>query len=247
MLHLHELAALLQTDTATNAAAHAAPHVGALKHFSDGLKHFFERFGVWGLAAIALLDSALLPMPWQVLLVSDVHSNPSRFLIYPVVAAVASAVGSLVPFYIGRLGGEIFLLGKINRERYERLRDRFERQEFLAIFVPAMGPPPTPIKLFEFCAGVFEMKVDTFLVAILLGKLVQFTLYAVITHVYGPGALGSMTSGMRHHTHLIFTLVGLLLAGIAIWVVRRIFDRRRGTRLPIEEEDNGGGKTIVEE
>jgi membrane protein YqaA with SNARE-associated domain len=246
MFHLHAIAALLQTDTATSAAAHGAKHVGALKHFTENLNHFFQRFGIWGLAAIALLDSAILPMPWQVLLVSEVHSNPSRFLIYPVVAAVASAIGSLVPFYVGRLGGEIFLLGKINRERYERLRDRFERQEFLAIFVPAMGPPPTPIKLFEFCAGVFEMKPLTFLVAILLGKLVQFTIYAVITHVYGPGALGNFTTGIRHHTHLIFTLAGLLLAAIAIWVFRKIFDRRRGTRLPIEE-DEVEGKMIVEE
>ncbi|AFL90397.1 putative membrane protein [Terriglobus roseus DSM 18391] len=244
---MHVIAALLQTDATAHAAPHVAAHGGALKHISENLKHFFERFGIWGLAAIALLDSALLPMPWQVLLISNVHSNPSRFLIYPVVAAVASAIGSLVPFYVGRLGGEIFLLGKINRERYERLRDRFERQEFLAIFVPAMGPPPTPIKLFEFCAGVFEMKPLTFLVAILLGKLVQFTIYAVITHVYGPGALGAVTSALRGHTHLIFTVAGLLLAGIAIWVVRKLFDRRRGTRLPIEEEENDGKTVIVEE
>ncbi len=39
-----------------------------------------------------------------------------------------------------------------------RLRDRFEKQEFLAIMIPAMMPPPTPVKLFEFAAGVFEMK-----------------------------------------------------------------------------------------
>ena len=245
MLHLHAIAAFLQSDVATT-AAHGAKHIGALKHFSENLKHFFERFGIWGLAAIALLDSAILPMPWQVLLVSDVHSNPSRFLIYPVVAAVASALGSLVPFYVGRLGGEIFLLGKINRERYERLRDRFERQEFLAIFVPAMGPPPTPIKLFEFCAGVFEMKPLTFVVAIFLGKLVQFTAYAVITHVYGPGALGPLTTGLRRHTHLLFTIAGLVLAAIGIWVVRKLFARRNGTRLPIEE-DEIEEKTIVEE
>ena len=67
-------------------------------------------------------------------------------------------IGSLVPFAIGRAGGELFLLKRINRERYERIRDRFERQEFLAIMIPAMLPPPTPLKLFEFAAGVFEMK-----------------------------------------------------------------------------------------
>ena len=59
---------------------------------------------------------------------------------------------------MGRAGGELFLLKRINRERYERMRDKFERQEFMAIMIPAMMPPPMPIKLFEFAAGVFEMK-----------------------------------------------------------------------------------------
>jgi membrane protein YqaA with SNARE-associated domain len=231
-MHLHAqlLATLIQT------VPPAPHHVGAFKHFTDSLRAFFERFGIWGLAAIALLDSAILPMPWQVILISDIHANPSKYLLYPVVAAVASAVGSLVPFYVGRLGGEIFLLGKINRERYERLRDRFEQQEFLAIFLPAMGPPPTPIKLFEFCAGVFEMKPGIFLLAILLGKLVQFIAYAVITHYYGPAALESVGLVLREHLHIVLTVVGLLLAGIGVWFVRKLFDRKRGTPLPIEED-----------
>jgi membrane protein YqaA with SNARE-associated domain len=235
-------------QTAHVGAAHGAGHVGALKHFTDTLNGFFQRFGVWGLAAIAFVDSAVLPMPWQVLLVSEVHAHPSSYLIYPLVAALASALGSLLPFYLGRLGGELFLLGKINRERYERLRDRFERQEFLAIFVPAMGPPPTPIKLFEFCAGVFEMKPLTFLLAMALGKLVQFIVLAVITHVYGPSALQAVTRGVRVHAHLLLTVVGLLLAGIAVWFVRRLFERGKETRLPIEDEmEQGNGKKIIVE
>ncbi len=239
-LNVHLFATILQT------VPPPPHHVGALKHFTDVLRGFFERFGIWGLAAICLLDSALLPMPWQVILVSDIHANPSRYLLYPVVAAFASTLGSLVPFYVGRLGGEIFLLGKINRERYERLRDRFERQEFLAIFLPAMGPPPTPIKLFEFCAGVFEMKVGPFLLAILLGKLVQFIVLAVITHVYGPAAMESLTTVFRRHAHLSLSLVGLLLAAVGVWFVRKLFDRSKGLPLPIEEDtDPAASETVA--
>ncbi|MFT3971939.1 MAG: hypothetical protein QM699_00205 [Amaricoccus sp.] len=47
-----------------------------------------------------------------------------------------------------------------------RIRDRFEKQEFFAIMIPAMLPPPTPMKLFEFAAGVFEMKPLGYLLAI---------------------------------------------------------------------------------
>ena len=97
-----------------------------------------------------------------------------KFLLYCLMAAVTSAIGSLIPYYVGRAGGELFLLKRINRERYERLRDRFERQEFMAIMIPAMMPPPMPIKLFEFGAGVFEMKPLPFVLAIFAGKFIQF-------------------------------------------------------------------------
>ena len=153
-----------------------------------------------------------------------------------------------MPFYIGRLGGELFLLGKINRERYERLRDRFEEQEFFAILIPAMGPPPTPFKLFEFCAGVFEMKPLTFLSAAFLGKVVQFTVYATLTHLYGPAVVDLFFRTVRSHAHLLLFIVGMLLVALAVWVVRKIFDRKRGTQLPIEDAaEPAGSHTIVEE
>ncbi len=237
MLHLP--AALLAL--APTAPANAV-HAGALKRLGLWLTHL----GSPGLLLASLFDSALIPLPWQPLLLQLVSANPGKFLLYPVLAAAASAVGSLVPFYIGRLGGELFLLGKINRERYERLRDRFEEQEFFAILIPAMGPPPTPFKLFEFCAGVFEMKPLTFFSAAFLGKVVQFTVYATLTHLYGPAVVDLIFRTVRSHAHLLLFVVGILLAALAVWVVRKIFDRKRGMRLPIEDSADGQ-HTIVEE
>ena len=239
LAHLpHLLLALAQ------AAPAKAAHAGVLKRLGERLMHL----GGTGLAVASLFDSALIPIPWQPILLQLVSTHHNKFLIYPLIAALASAVGSMVPFYVGRLGGELFLLGKINRERYERLRDRFEEQEFLAILIPAMGPPPTPFKLFEFCAGVFEMKPVTFFVAAFLGKLVQFTVYATLTYFYGPAVVDILFHTVRAHAHLVLFIVGLLLIVLAIWVVRKVFDRKRGTRFPIE--DNGAEDattTIVEE
>ena len=243
MVHLPHLPALLLA-AAQNAPAKATS-MGLLKRLGLRLTHL----GSTGLLLASLFDSALIPIPWQPILIQLVSANPGRFLLYPLLAAVASAVGSMVPFYVGRLGGELFLLGKINRERYERLRDRFEEQEFFAILIPAMGPPPTPFKLFEFCAGVFEMKPLTFLLAAFLGKLVQFTVYATLTHLYGPAVMELIFRTVRQHAHLLLFIVGLLLIVLAIWVVRKIFDRKRGTALPIEDDDAGSTdkKLIVEE
>ena len=193
--------------------------------------------GVWGIGALAIVDSAAIPMPLDPLVIDYVAHDHSRFILYCFMAALGSAIGSLLPYYIGRAGGELFLLKRINRQRYEKLRDRFENQEFLAILIPAMMPPPFPVKLFEFAAGVFEMKVVWFLSAIFLGKFVRFLVWAIITIVWGPTLLHSITRAFHQHLGLVLALIGALAVGIAVYVVRRLFDKRRGTHFPVEEDE----------
>jgi membrane protein YqaA with SNARE-associated domain len=194
--------------------------------------------GIWGVAGLALIDSALIPIPVSMdgVVIGYVATNHHRFLLYSLVAAAASALGSLVPFFIGRAGGELFLLKRINRERYERIRDRFERQEFLAIMIPAMLPPPTPLKLFEFAAGVFEMKSLPFLLAIFCGKLIQFIVCSLLTIWFGPTLVHSIHQLIHRHLDLV---IGLALAGLlwlVFYIIRKVFDRRKGLSLPVEDE-----------
>src|SRR5205814_3414622 len=91
--------------------------------------------GIWGLGGLAFIDAAFFPLPTTMngLVLGYVASDHRKLLGYCLMAALASALGSMVPYYVGRAGGEVFLLKRINRQRYERMRDRFELQEFLAI------------------------------------------------------------------------------------------------------------------
>ena len=194
--------------------------------------------GIWGIGGLAVIDSAAIPVPIDALVIDYVAHDHARALLYVLLAAIGSAIGSLLPYYIGRAGGELFLLKRINRQRYERLRDRFEKQEFLAIMIPAMMPPPMPVKLFEFAAGVFEMKSPAFFLAIAAGKFLRFLLWAIITVVSGPSLIHTLTHSLRQHSNLALGAAGILVLALAIWIIRKIFDRRRGTPLPIEEAAN---------
>ena len=195
-------------------------------------------FGIWGVAGLALIDSALIPIPVSMdgVIIGYVATNHQRFLLYSLVAAAASSIGSLVPFFIGRAGGELFLLKRINRERYERIRDRFERQEFLAIMVPAMLPPPTPLKLFEFAAGVFEMKTLPFLLAIFCGKFTQFMVCSLLTIWFGPTLIHSLRPVVHQHLDLVIGVALAALLWLLFYVIRKVFDRRKGLPLPVEDE-----------
>jgi membrane protein YqaA with SNARE-associated domain len=193
--------------------------------------------GFWGLGGLAFVDAGLFPIPptMDLVLIGYVTTAHSRLVLYSFVAALGSALGSLIPYYVGRAGGELFLLKRINRERYEKLRDRFVKQEFLAIAIPAMIPPPFPLKLFEFAAGVFEMKPLLFATAIFCGKFLRFLLFAIITVVYGPTILHSFTRELHRHFALVIGLAGVIALGLVAYVIRKLFDRRRETILPAEE------------
>jgi membrane protein YqaA with SNARE-associated domain len=193
--------------------------------------------GIWGLGGLAFIDSGLFPLPTTMdgVVIGYVATDHRKFLLYVVMAAGASAIGSLIPYYVGRAGGELFLLKRINRARYEGLRDRFERQEFMAIMVPAMMPPPMPIKLFEFAAGVFEMKPLPFTAAIFTGKFIQFLVCALITVFYGPEIAHAGRRAVHEHLGPVLGVVGIVVLVIFVYVLRKLF-ARRGTQFPLEDE-----------
>ena len=142
--------------------------------------------GFWGAGAIAFLDAAAFPVPMDLIIARYVWADKKHFYIYVLVAAIGSALGGLVPFLLGRAGGELFLMKRIDRARYEQLRDRFEKQEFLAMMIPSILPPPTPWKLFVFAAGVFEMKMAIFLLSVFVGRVIRDMITAILTIYYGP-------------------------------------------------------------
>ena len=188
---------------------------------------FLAKFGIWGVGAAALLDSSTIPIPMDALLAVYVWNDKGHFWIYCVLAAAGSAVGGLLPYGIGRAGGELFLLKRVNRKRYERMRARFERQEFLAMMIPSMLPPPTPWKAFVFAAGVFEMRVAPFMVSVFCGRMIRWLVLSMLVLKLGPGAVDLVA----HHSLTAFgTVGGLAVIGFAWWWMRK----KRSGKLEID-------------
>jgi len=179
---------------------------------------FLAKFGFWGMGALALLDSSTIPIPMDALLAFSVWNDKSRFWLYILMASIGSAIGGLLPYGLGRAGGELFLLKRVNRERYERMRTRFERQEFLAMMIPSMLPPPTPWKAFVFAAGVFEMRIIPFLLAVFCGRMVRWLMLSLLVLKLGPGAV----QVVAHHSLTVVGIVGFLaILGFAWWWIKR--------------------------
>jgi membrane protein YqaA with SNARE-associated domain len=212
--------------------------VVVLHKFNAVLMATLKPLGIWGLGGLAFIDSGLFPLPTTMdgVVIGYVASDHGKFLLYCIMAAGASAIGSLIPYYLGRAGGELFLLKRINRERYERMRDKFEKQEFMAIMIPAMMPPPMPIKLFEFGAGVFEMKPLAFVLAIFCGKFIQFLVCALITIFYGPEIAHAARHAVHDHADIVMGIAGAVGIAFVVYVMRKVLERRRAGQVPIDDE-----------
>ena len=181
-----------------------------------------KTLGAWGVFIIAILDSAAFGIPMDPLVAGYVYATPHKAWLYCLAGALGSALGSIVPYALGRAGGELFLLKRIDEAKLQRIRDRFERQEFLALMVPAMLPPPTPFKLFVFSAGVFEMKPLAFLLAVVSGRLVRFGVLSVLTVIFGPQIVAETKNLIRTHpSFLVLIAIGLILAAYMVYRLLR--------------------------
>ena len=186
---------------------------------------FLAKLGFWGAGVTALLDSSSIPVPMDLFIAGWVWHDKNHFWAYCLMAAAGSSLGGLVPYGIGRAGGELFLLKHVNRARYERLRLRFERQEFLAVMIPSMMPPPTPWKIFVFAAGVFEMRVLPYMLAVFCGRLVRWLLLALLVLKLGPSAVDVVA----HHALTAFVVVfTAAVAGFTWWWLKK-----RRSRVPL--------------
>jgi membrane protein YqaA with SNARE-associated domain len=197
--------------------------------------------GFWGVGCLAFIDAAAIPIPQDLIVAGYVWEDKRHFYVYVIISAVGSALGGLVPYLVGLAGGELFLMKRIDRVRFNQLRDRFERQEFLAIMIPSLLPPPFPWKVCAFGAGVFEMKVVNFLLAVFAGRAVRDLITAILTIKYGPEIIKVLVDLATVHSTLLLVLfcviIGLIVAGWLLYRRRQEAKKRKGEDHTPETED----------
>jgi len=172
------------------------------------------KWGILGVGAVAVLDSSSIPVPMDAILAIYVWNDKGHFWLYCLMAAAGSALGGLLPYWLGRAGGELFLRKRVNGAKYEQMRDRFQRQEFLAVMIPSMMPPPAPWKMFVFASGVFQMRIVNFLVAVFVGRMLRWLVLSLLVLKLGPSAVDLVS---RHAVATILIVGALAVLGFVWW------------------------------
>ena len=193
--------------------------------------------GIWGPFVIALADSALLGMPVDFIVATYVYQDRRRMLLYVAMASLGSALGSIPLYVLGYLGGEKVLRKRISEERFLKIHQSFERNEFWALMFPGMLPPPMPFKVFVLGAAVFEMRFRDFLIAIFAGRFVRFLVLSVLVIFFGPQIIGHFGGVFKQHWMLLSGAI--LEVGLILWLLARTRRSKKNAAPPSEN----GAKT----
>ena len=208
-----------------------------LRKITNGLtsvKDFLVPFGVFGLFAIALLDSALIPLPGGpdavMLLLST--QNPARMPLYALGATAGSVLGCVILYYISRRAGRR-ALDKFPPQKQARVKELVDRYDVLSVLVASVLPPPFPFKLFVITAGVFRLSLVRFAVAVAIGRAFRFFLEGFLAVRYGEQAKEVLAQN--------YPAVGLGVAAlvVVVFVVRGLLKRKKGSERPAEVEADG--------
>jgi len=172
-----------------------------------------------GVFLVAFLDASFLSLPevGDLLVVTSGMRDPKAGWTAALMAATGSLAGSSVLWFVGRRGGEKLLSRWFSAARVEQARSAFARWDLMAVAVPAILPPPVPLKAFVVAAGVFRVSFERFASSLFLARGLRYALWAVVGIVYGRRALGILGAVDRlsgDHALLLILVLGLALVGL---------------------------------
>jgi membrane protein YqaA with SNARE-associated domain len=201
---------------------------GFIHKITDGLtaiSQYLVTYGAFGLFAIALLDSALIPMaggPDAVMLLLSA-SQPRWWPLYAAAATFGSVAGCVILYYLSaRAGGRA--LKRFSERKQKRVKDLLDRYDVLSVLVASILPPPFPFKLFVVSAGVFRLNVLRFAIAIGIGRAFRYVLEGYLAANYGEHAKDLLA---RYYPAIG---IGLALLIVVVFVARNLLRKRSESR-----------------
>jgi membrane protein YqaA with SNARE-associated domain len=186
-------------------------------------------FGAFGLFAIALLDSALIPLPSgpDLIMITLSAVNPARMPLYALAATAGSTIGCTILYLIARRAGE-GALSRVSPEKRARIQNLLGRYDMLAMMTTAVLPPPFPFKPFVLGAGVFKLKTVRFVVAIMIGRAIRFLIEGWLAIEFGDDAFRIVKD---HGGKVLIVVCLVLLVVLAVGLYRHRLRRSRVAKI----------------
>jgi len=156
---------------------------------------------------LSFLDSSFIPFPGinDLALIVLAGKHPARAPFYAMLSTLGSLLGCYVMYGIARAGGSAW--GQSASTKIHRARRWLERNDFVAMLVMALLPPPAPLKIFVMAAGALRMNALRFGAALLVGRSLRFLVEAWLGAHYGAAAEAYLKNNLTWASLLAIFLV----------------------------------------
>ena len=195
-------------------------------HHHSMIPHWITHLGAPGVFFVAVFDSSFIPLPLpgstDLLLIWLVAYGGDPWLL-AALAIAGSLVGGYTTWEIGRRGGEAALHRHVPARYLRRIVQWVERHSILAVFLPALLPPPIPLTPFLLASGALGVSRRRFLLVYGASRTLRYSLVAWFGFAYGRHAIRLWSGTLQKwSTPLLCVFVGLLVAGAGygIWKAR---------------------------
>lgn len=207
----------------------AHPH--PLPRHSLAVPRWLLHLGAAGLFLVAVIDSSVVPLPLpgttDLLLLWLVAHSGNPWLLTSI-AVAGSILGGYTSWQIGRKGGKPALNRYVPPYLLSRIAVWMEHHPILAVFLPAILPPPIPLSPFLLASGALGVSRNRFLAVFGVARCLRYSFIAWLGAVYGRHMVRVWAGTLqRWSTPLLCVFVAMLVAGIGlgIWKARGLRQR----------------------
>ncbi|MGO8792711.1 MAG: YqaA family protein [Terriglobia bacterium] len=195
-----------------------------LKSLGAKLGAVLVLYGGWGLFVMSFLDSSLIPFPVvnDLALIVMASRRPAWWPLYALASTLGSVGGAYLLYGIARGGGKFFWR-KTTPHAVTHAQGWLKRNDFVAILVASILPPPAPYKVFVLTAGVLRVNALNFGLALLVGRGLRFGAEAWLGARYGLRA----EDYLRHNLGWASLVAVVVIIGLAL--LQRTLRKRHET------------------
>jgi len=178
------------------------------------MRHWLFHLGGLGLIPLGLLDNSPIPLPGVMDVATILFSarHEQLWLYYALMATLGSVLGGFVSYRLARKGGKAALERRFSPRKVDKVCKIFERWGFGAIAIPAVLPPPMPMVPFLLAAGALQYPAKKFLLALTLGRISRYMIFAYLAARYGRQIIAFIAA---HGHPLIVAIILVLIATAA--------------------------------
>lgn len=182
------------------------------------IEEWLMEYGVIGLFIVSFADSSFFPIPPDVLLIPMGISNPDNAIWYAFITTVASVLGAIFGWFIGKKLGRPVLRLIISEEKIQKVENYFKKYGPMAILISAFTP--IPYKVFTIFAGVSKISLRVLVIWSIIGRGARFFLEAAIIVI-----LGEQAKPFIEENFTLLTFIGSIL--IIIIYLTYLFIRKK--------------------